>query len=221
MDIAARAAEQRSPALEVAHLSKSFGGAYALKDVAFSVGPAQIHGLLGQNGSGKSTFVKILAGYYRPDPGSTVRLAGQRIDLPLRATELSRCGLSFVHQNLGLIPALTVLENLRIVALTATNRWRIDWADERRQARAAFERLNLDIDPSARLDSLSQVDRALVAIVRAFEAVRATQAEHRSAGLLLLDEPTPFLPQQGVEQLFGLMRRIVSEGASVIFISHD
>ena len=222
IDIAARAAPfEHPPALEVAHLSKSFGGAYALKEVAFSVGPAQIHGLLGQNGSGKSTFVKILAGFYRPDPGGIVRLAGQRVDLPLRAAELSRRGLSFVHQNLGLIPSLTVLENLRIAALTATDRWHIDWAYERRQTRAAFERLNLDIDPSARIDSLSQVDRALVAIVRAFEAVRATQAEHCSPGLLLLDEPTPFLPQQGVEQLFGLMRRIVSEGASVIFISHD
>jgi ribose transport system ATP-binding protein len=211
----------RPPALEVLHLSKSFGGAQALKDVTFSVGPAQIHGLLGQNGSGKSTFVKILAGFHRPDPGSLIRLAGQRVELPLRAAQLSQRGLSFVHQNLGLIPSLTVLENLRIAALTATDRWRIVWKHEHQAARAAFERLDLDIDPRARVQSLSQVDRALVAIVRAFEAVRATQAVHGSPGLLLLDEPTPFLPQQGVERLFSLMRRIVSEGASVIFISHD
>lgn len=208
-------------ALEVAGLSKSFGGQHALSNVGFSVGTGEIHGLLGQNGSGKSTFVKILAGFHRPDPGSVVHLAGYRVELPLASVDLTRRGLSFVHQNLGLIPSLTVLENLRIASLTSGARWRIDWAHERQEARAAFERFALDIDPRARVDSLSQVDRALVAIVRAFEAVRLTQAAHQSSGLLLLDEPTPFLTQHGVEQLFGLMRQIVAGRASVIFISHD
>jgi ribose transport system ATP-binding protein len=208
-------------ALRIRGLAKSFGGARALKGIAFDVGRREIHGLLGQNGSGKSTFVKLLAGFHDPDPGSEVELFGRPVQLPMTTVEQARSGLAFVHQNLGLVPSLTVLENLRIASLTARGRARIDWRAERREAQAALSRFELDLDPSARLDSLAQVDRALLAIVRAFEAIRETQGAHRVPGLLVLDEPTPFLPRNGVEKLFALMRRIVDAGASVIFISHD
>ena len=207
-------------ALQVSNLSKSFGGAQALRGVDVDIAAAEIHGLLGQNGSGKSTFVKLLAGVYAPDPGALVRIAGSPVSMPMSAAGHEKHGLAFVHQNLGLIPSLTVLENLRIRSLTRAGR-RIDWSAERRAAAAAFERLSLSIDPSARIDSLSAVDRALVAITRAFEQMQAPHAARRVAGLLLLDEPTPFLPREDVKRLFDLMRRIVSHGASVLFISHD
>lgn len=209
------------PALLVRDLSKTFGGARALKRVSLEVGAREIHGLLGQNGSGKSTLVKLLAGFHAPDPGGRVEISGKPAELPLGAAELARRGVAFVHQNLGLVPTLTVLENLRIGSLTSGNRWRIDWRHERREARAALGRFEIDIDPLVRLESLSQVDRARVAIVRAFETIREAQADRHSSGLLLLDEPTPFLPRQGVEQLFGLVRSVVAQGASVIFIAHD
>jgi ribose transport system ATP-binding protein len=209
------------PALLIRDLSKSFGGARALKGVSLTVGAREIHGLLGQNGSGKSTLVKILAGFHAPDPGGRVEISGAPVALPLGAAELSRRGLAFVHQNLGLVPTLTVLENLRIGSLTGGNRWRIDWRRELELARAALERFAIDLDPRARLDSLSQVDRARLAIVRAFESLRARRTDGHSSGLLVLDEPTPFLPRQGVDQLFGLVRSVVTEGASVVFISHD
>lgn len=216
-----RAGADAAPALVVRGLAKSFGGARALKGIAFQVDRREIHGLLGQNGSGKSTFVKLLAGFHHPDPGAEIEIYGRRVHLPLTATEQAASGLAFVHQNLGLVPSLTVLENLRIASLTARGRARIDWGLERREARAALARFELDIDPAARLDSLPQVERALLALVRAFEAVRETQDAHRAPGLLVLDEPTPFLPRNGVERLFALMRRIVAAGASVIFVSHD
>ncbi len=208
-------------ALHVARLSKSFGGARALRDVEFSVARGEIHGLLGQNGCGKSTLVKLLAGFHEPDPGSRVELFGRPVSLPLRHTESRALGLGFVHQNLGLVPSLSVLDNLRIDALTSGHRWYIDWRRQRRLAEDTFARIGLSLDPLARVDQLTPVDRAMVAIARAMESLREARESGGMPGLLVLDEPTPFLPQADVQKLFGLIRRIASQGASVILISHD
>jgi ribose transport system ATP-binding protein len=151
-------------ALHVANLSKTFGGSRVLRNVEITIGRGEIHGVLGQNGCGKSTFVKLLAGFHHPDPGSRAELFGRTISLPLAPDESRRSGLSFVHQNLGLVPSLSVLENLRIAELTAPRRWHIDWRGERRAAAEVFARIGVDIDPMARIADLSAVDRALLAI---------------------------------------------------------
>ncbi|MSO65892.1 MAG: sugar ABC transporter ATP-binding protein [Alphaproteobacteria bacterium] len=208
------------PALAFRHLSKSFGGARALDDVDFSVLPGEVHGLLGQNGSGKSTLIKILAGYHDPDAGE-LSIYGERVSLPLVPGEYRRYGLGFVHQNLGLVPSLTVLENLIASDLATRGRWYIDWQREAEQARQTFARFRLDLDPDATLGALPQVQQALLAIVRAFEDIRAGAERRGHPGILVLDEPTPFLPREGVERLFELIRDIVAHGASVIFVSHD
>ena len=129
--------------------------------------------------------------------------------------------MAFVHQNLGLVPSLTVLENLRVGPLTDTRRSFINWSAEHEAARRALKRFGLDIDPHERVDRLSPVQRALLAIIRAFEEIDAVRAVTGRPGLVLLDEPTPFLPASGVAQLFGLVRSITAAGCSVIFISHD
>jgi ribose transport system ATP-binding protein len=213
-------AQTVSSALAITDLSKSFGGAKALNGISLEVAHGEIHGLLGQNGSGKSTLVKILAGVHAPDAG-ILTLNGRPVSLPLRPGAFRHLGLSFVHQNLGLIPSLTVLENLRIGPLTANERPFINWSRERDLAAGAFERFGIEIDPAVRLSTLNQTNRALVAIVRAFEDISAARTATGQPGLLLLDEPTPFLPREGVEKLFALMRQIVAQGTSVIFISHD
>ncbi|MSO74711.1 MAG: sugar ABC transporter ATP-binding protein [Alphaproteobacteria bacterium] len=212
---------EQSPALAIRNLSKSFGGARALDSVDLTVKTGEVHGLLGQNGSGKSTLIKVLSGYHEAEPGAEVALYGRPVALPITAGALRRLGLAFVHQHLGLVPSLTVLENLRIGTFATETRWFIDWRKERAQARAIFERFELDINPRSIVAELPQVERALLAIVRAFEQVRASQTEHGGGGILVLDEPTPFLPKAGVEQLFSLVRNIVKDGASVIFVSHD
>lgn len=210
-----------TPALVIRNLSKSFGGARALDGVDLTVYGGEVHGLLGENGSGKSTLIKVLSGYHDPEPGAVVELYGKPVALPMAASALKQLGLAFVHQHLGLVPSLTVLENLRIGDFATEARWFIDWRKERQRAKAIFERFELDIDPRAAVATLPQVERALLAIVRAFEQVRASQAEHGGGGILVLDEPTPFLPKAGVEKLFELVRSIVRDGASVIFVSHD
>lgn len=209
------------PVLSVRHLSKTFGGARALRDVSFDVRRGTVHGLLGKNGSGKSTLVKILAGFHAPDEGGSLKFNGEDVSLPLKPGDFRRLGMAFVHQNLGLVPSLTVLENLRLVQLTSGNRPFISWGEELAAARAALARFELDLDPEERVDRLTPVQRALLAIVRAFEEVELSRAVTGKPGLVLLDEPTPFLPASGVEQLFSLVRSITRSGSSVIFISHD
>jgi ribose transport system ATP-binding protein len=209
------------PVLHVADIAKTFGGAKALAGVSFTVMPGEVHGLLGKNGSGKSTLVKILAGFHAPDAGGRLEFNGEHVALPLKPGDFRRLGMSFVHQNLGLAPSLTVLENLRFSHLTAARRSFINWRAERRQASEALGRFGLTIDPNERIDRLSPVERALLAIVRAFEEIRAECATTGRPGLVLLDEPTPFLPREGVDKLFALMRSIAATGSSVIFISHD
>ncbi len=207
------------PALSIRNLSKRFGGAQALDDVSLDVLPGEVLGLLGQNGSGKSTLIKVLSGYHVPEPGGTLLIHGESVPLPVPAGTGEKLGLAFVHQHLGLVPSLTVLENLRMNSIATQTRWWMNWRRETERARETFARFGLAIDPNARIADLPQVERALVAIIRAFESVQAEGREH--AGILVLDEPTPFLPKAGVDQLFELVRAIVRERAAVIFVSHD
>jgi ribose transport system ATP-binding protein len=119
-----------------------------------------------------------------------------------------------VHQHLGLIPSLTVLENLLIGRMASSREVALSWRRLAAEARALFARYDLALDPSAAVSRLSAVERALLAIVRAV-------AEVQGAGVLVLDEPTPFLPKRDVDRLFKLIRGITADGASVLFVSHD
>lgn len=207
-----------APALSITGLSKRFGGELALDNVALSVARGEVHGLLGSNGSGKSTLIKILAGFHTPEPGAEVRLYGRAVPLPVPGAQVRALGLAFVHQHLGLIPTLSVTENLRLGDLATGQRWRIDWRAEHARAAEIFARYDLALDPRAEVMRLSPVQQALLAIVRAVEDLRGASA---NPGVLVLDEPTPFLPRAGVEQLFRLVRGCTADGASVIFVSHD
>lgn len=207
-------------ALLVSNIAKTFGGARALKGIDFFVKPGEVHGLLGQNGSGKSTFVKILSGFHAPDAGGSISVFGEPLDLPMRAGAFRDYQMAFVHQHLGLVPSLSVLENMRVASVTSMKPF-IDWKAERVAAQAALDRFGISIDLDARTGAISQIERALLAIVRASEDLRVAQRKSGRGGILILDEPTPFLPREGVDRLFDLVRQVASQGDSVIFISHD
>ncbi len=211
---------QAAPAiLEIAGLSKHFGGAKALDRLDFSIRRGEVHGLLGQNGSGKSTLIKILAGFHAPDDGARLHVAGREVALPLTPGQFQALGIAFVHQHLGLSPHLSVLENFLVGRHATSSRWCIPWAQEARRAEALFRRYGLDIDPHQPVDRLSSVARAQLAVIRAFDQFERTP--DAPIRLLILDEPTPFLPARDVEHLFRLVRELVADGASVIFVSHD
>jgi ribose transport system ATP-binding protein len=200
-------------------ISKTFDSGRALSDVSLDVAPGEIHGLLGENGSGKSTLIKILAGFHEPDAGGRLLVNGREVRLPMAPGQFREVGLAFVHQDLGLVPSLTVAENVRVRVLTDGRR-RVSWARERRRTRELFGEFELDIDPGALVRDLPATQQALLAVVRAVDDIRMS-CDGDDRGLLVLDETTVFLPQSGRDQLYRLMRTIANSLASVLFVSHD
>jgi ribose transport system ATP-binding protein len=210
------------PAVELRNISKDFGSNRALDGVNLRIGRGEVVGLVGQNGSGKSTMVKILAGVYAPEPGGQMFVSGEEVPLPLAPGQASEIGLSFVYQNLALAGGLTVLENLTLGQRVRGGWSPINWMAEHRKAAAVLKRYDVELDLDQRTGELAPVDQARLAIVRAAEDLR--QYRTRSGyqhSVLVLDEPTVFLPAEEVDHLFDLIRAVVAEGAAVLFISHD
>lgn len=210
-----------TPLLQVEGLTKSFGGALALDQADLTILSGEVHGLLGENGSGKSTLIKILAGYHAPEAGS-LHVNGVEVPLPLQVGKYRELGFEFVHQDLGLIPTLSVTENLYLSEVASPrNRWFISWKQAAKQAAETFARYGVSIDPRATVQSIRPVERALLAIVRAMEGLRTGAGQAAGGTLLVLDEPTVFLPQHEVVVLFDFVRGIARQGSSVLFVSHD
>jgi ribose transport system ATP-binding protein len=201
--------------LEVAHLSKTFGSARVLRDIKLSVAPGELHGLVGQNGCGKSTLVKILTGVYTPDPGGSIAVDGRRLRTPVQPMEQREAGVSVVHQNLGLVDDRTVWENVRLGRYQARGPFRkINSRAERESVAAALARLGRAIDVSALAGTLTAEDRATVAIARAVQ-------DHRpGGGLIIFDESTRALGKSARGRFFELVRSLTDGGASVLLISH-
>jgi ribose transport system ATP-binding protein len=212
---------RRPPVLSLQGISKTFGGVHALQGVGLEILRGEVHGLLGENGSGKSTLIKILAGFHSPDDG-TLEVNGSQVPLPLSPGEFRRLGMTFVHQDLGLIPSMSVLENFRITDWGRETKWRLSWRRERREALRSLESFDVNLQLDTPVAELRPVDRALLAIVRAIEPILGREGGGSSPpGLLVLDEPTVFLPRSGIDQLFNLVRQIAASGSSVLFVSHD
>jgi ribose transport system ATP-binding protein len=201
--------------LEVADVSKTFGRYRALHGVHLDVAPGEIHGLIGQNGSGKSTLAKILTGYHAPDAGGRVLVDGAPLRLPVRPREAQARGLAVVHQTLGLVDDLTVVENLRVGRFRANRLTRaIRWAEERRDAAAVLARLGHPVPLDARVGQLSEEDRATVAIGRALQDAGSGR------GIVIFDESTRSLSRASLEHFYDMLEDVVASGTSVLLISH-
>ena len=201
--------------LEITGLSKTFGPKRVLADVDLKIAPGEVHGLVGQNGSGKSTLIKILSGYHTPDPGGAVSMNGVEMELPPMPEHLRELGLVFVHQDLALIETASIVENMRMGRYETHFPRRISWGQERRATQAVLDRFALDAKPDTMVAELPQVERALLAILRALDQVSDVEG-----GLLVLDEPTAYLPNDGAERLFGAVAEVAGSGFGVLLVTH-
>jgi ribose transport system ATP-binding protein len=202
--------------LDVASLSKTFGPARVLRGVGLSIAPGELHGLVGQNGCGKSTLVKILTGVYTPDPGGSISVDGRRLKTPVQPKEALVAGLSVVHQNLGLVDDRTVWENVRLGRYVARGPFRkIDRRTEQASVAEALARLGRSIDVNALAGSLTPEGRATIAIARAMQ-------DHKlGGGLIIFDESTRALSKSARERFFEMVRSLIDGGASALLISHQ
>jgi ribose transport system ATP-binding protein len=194
-------------------MSKSFGPTKALQPIDLDIRPGEVHALLGENGSGKSTFIKSLCGYHKPD-GGEVYVGGHRLSLGSAASSHA-LGCRFVHQDLGLIGTETVLDNLNIGGGYRTVLGTIDGRAARRAALADLERAGVDIDPKRVVSTLSPSEQTAVAVARALRPDDSGEPR-----LLVLDEPTARLPQKEVAQLLEIVRSVARAGVAVIYVTH-
>jgi ribose transport system ATP-binding protein len=209
------------PVFALRNISKRFGGEQALSSVDIEVRGGEVHGLLGPNGSGKSTLIKILSGYHAAEPGAELMIHGRRQQLPLTATAFRRLGFSFVHQDLGLIPSLSVLENVCVDDIVSA-RWRINWRSLARQASTLLAEFGLDVDPKATISELPPWHRPLIAVVRAIGTMRAAMADAPDRrGALILDEPSARMPEDTVGHLLDVIRSVADLGHGVLLVSHN
>jgi ribose transport system ATP-binding protein len=195
--------------LAVSDVSKSYPGTQALSEISLHVLPGEIHGIAGQNGAGKSTLVRILSGIEQPD-GGTVEIDGATVQLG-SAQAAHRAQIFTVHQELSLVPGLSVAENIYVDDLPRTRLGSVDWRTLRRRARAALQELGFDIDVRKQVAQLPIAHRQAVEIVKAVS---------RDARVVLLDEPTATLPRHDVVHLYALMRRLKARGISIVYVSH-
>lgn len=202
--------------LELMGASKDFFGVRVLHDVDLDIEPGEIHALLGQNGSGKSTLIKILSGFHAPDGDTSLRVLGREVHLPM-SDDPSHHGMAFVHQNLGLAMDMSVLDNLAFGDYTRANRLRIDWKAQRSLAQEQLEEFGVRLDPDIDLGaSSSAAERALIAIARAVTRIR----QRRGGGVLILDEPTVYLPANDVRHLQSVVRGLADSGVGVLYVTH-
>ena len=198
-----------APILLAEGMHKRYGGVHALRGATLNIRPAEIHALMGENGSGKSTLLRILSGQLQPDAGS-IHFAGQPTSFR-NPTDALRQGIATVTQETTLVPDLSIAENIFLGHRLARRGGFVDWKTTRRRARAATERLGLDLDPSLPVRRLRPNRQQMVEIARALSI---------DARVLILDEPTSSLTDDEVESLFAVVRALRDDGVSIIFVSH-
>jgi general nucleoside transport system ATP-binding protein len=200
---------EATPLLELRGITKRFPGVVANDGVDFDLGRREVHALLGENGAGKSTLMNVLYGLYQHEEGE-ILMNGKPVSIhsPSDAIDL---GIGMVHQHFMLIPVMTVAENIVLATEPTTAGVFLDYDTAVERVQQLARTFNFAIDPRAKVENIGVGQQQRVEILKAL---------YRGAEILILDEPTAVLTPQETRELFAILRSLVAEGMSVIFISH-
>ncbi len=195
--------------LQFENVTKRFPGVLALDSVSFDVLKGEVHALVGENGAGKSTLIKIVTGVYQKTSGS-ILFQGKLIDYQ-NPHEALRNGIAAIYQELNLIPALTVAENIFMGHHIRNERGFIDWKKMREEAQKLIDFLEVDVEIDAKVGTLGVAKKQVVEIAKALSL---------NAQILIMDEPTAALAKKEIETLFRIIKFLKSKGVTIIYISH-
>jgi len=201
-------AENGEPILKVRDISKRYGGVHALEGVQFDLNYGEVHALVGENGAGKSTLIKLLGGI-EPRNEGTIVFEGREVEYH-RPIEAQHAGIAIIHQELSMMPSLTVIENMFIGDMGA-KMGIISWGKLERKARDAMAMIDLDVDPYAVVRDLPISQRQMVEIARAVST---------DAKLIIMDEPNSSLSDTESERLFSVIDSLTERGIAIIYVSH-
>lgn len=195
-------------AIEMLNITKEFPGIKANDNVTLQVKQGEIHALLGENGAGKSTLMSILFGLYQPDEGM-IKINGQEVQIN-NPNDANKYAIGMVHQHFKLVHNFTVLENI-ILGVEETSFGFIKKADARKKVVELSEKYHLNVDPDAYIEDITVGMQQRVEILKML---------FRDNDILIFDEPTAVLTPQEIDELMNIMRGLVQEGKSIIFITH-
>jgi simple sugar transport system ATP-binding protein len=195
--------------LRLSGIYKSFAGVRALQDVSLSIERGKIHCLVGENGCGKSTLIKIMAGVYARDEGQ-IAINGKEHD-QLRPIDSIRAGIQVIYQDFSLFPNLTVAENIALNEQLAEGRRTINWRNVRHIAKDALAQIEVHIPLDARVEEVSVANKQLIAISKALR---------QNARLIIMDEPTSALTEREIRALFAVIHKLQARGITFLFVSH-
>ncbi|MFD0697352.1 sugar ABC transporter ATP-binding protein [Paenibacillus sp. GCM10027628] len=191
-------------------IEKRFPGVHALNQCRFELLPGEVHALVGENGAGKSTMMKILTGVYQKDEG-TIRYKGKEVDIP-HTKAAQNLGISIIHQELHLMPDLTVAQNI-FIGREPRKKVKL-FLDEdalNNQTQQLFERMNLQLDPRTKVADLTVAKQQMVEIAKALSF---------HSEVLIMDEPTAALTDAEIDDLFRMIRQLRANGVGIVYISH-
>ncbi|MCX7711516.1 MAG: sugar ABC transporter ATP-binding protein [Clostridia bacterium] len=196
--------------LELKGITKTFPGVKALNNVHFQLGPGEIHALMGENGAGKSTFIKVITGVHAPDEGE-IFLNGQKVEFK-NPKDAQKMGIAAIYQHVTCYPDLSVTENIfmgheKIQKGTK----RILWKEMHAEAKELLDQLGANFDPKTLMGALSVAQQQIVEIAKALST---------NAKIIIMDEPTAALTKRESEELYRITEQLRDRGASIIFISH-
>ena len=195
--------------LVMENISKSFPGVQALSDVHLTVRKGTVHALMGENGAGKSTLMKVLIGIYIPESGA-ITFQGKSVQIA--NTEMAlKLGISMIHQELSPVPYMTVAENIYLGREPLGRFGLIDKRKMIADTKALLNRLEINVDPSAIMKSLSVANTQMVEIAKAISY---------DSSLIIMDEPTSAITEREVAHLFRIIRSLKEKGVAIIYITH-